>query len=72
MKRTLFALLLSLLLALATAGLGEDALPQAVIDLCALAHPDGEIVSHSGWGDASRGQFALALRAQEGYVLCFA
>ena len=72
MKRTLFALLLSLLLALATAGLGEDALPQAVIDLCALAHPDGEIVSHSGWGDASRGQFALALRAQEGYVLCVA
>ena len=72
MKRTLFALLLSLLLALAAAGLGEDALPQAVVDLCALAHPDGEIVSHSGWGDASRGQFALALRAQEGYVLCVA
>ena len=72
MKRTLFALLLSLLLSLAAAGLGEDALPQAVIDLCALAHPDGEIVSQSGWGDASRGQFAVALRAQEGYVLCVA
>ena len=41
MKRTLFALLLSLLLALAAAGLGADALPQPVIDLCAQAHPDG-------------------------------
>ena len=72
MKRTLLALLLALLLTLASAGLGEDALPQAVIDLCAAAHPDREIVSHSGWGDASRGQFAVALRTDEGYVLCVA
>ena len=72
MKRTLLALLLALLLTLASVGLGEDALPQAVIDLCALAHPDGELVSQSGWGDASRGQFALALRTDEGYVLCVA
>ena len=72
MKRGLLALLTALLLTLAAAGLGEDALPQAVVDLCALAHPDGEIVSQSGWGDDTRGQFALALRAQEGYVLCVA
>ena len=72
MKRTLLALLLLLLLALAAAGLGEDALPQAVIDLCAQAHPDGEIVSQSGWGDMSRGQFAVALRTDAGYVLCVA
>ena len=72
MERKLFALLFALLLTLAAAGLGEDALPQAVVDLCALAHPGLEIVSHSGWGDASRGQFAVALRTQEGYVLCVA
>ena len=72
MKRTLLALLLALLLTLASVGLGEDALPQAVIDLCAAAHPDREIVSYTGWGDASRGQFALALRTDEGYVLCVA
>ena len=72
MKRTLFALLAALLVMLAAAGLGEDALPQAVIDLCAQAHPDGEIVSHSGWGDASRGQFAVALRTEAGYVLLVA
>ena len=72
MKRTLLALLLALLLTLASVGLGEDALPQAVIDLCAAAHPDWEIVSYTGWGDASRGQFALALRTDEGYVLCVA
>ena len=72
MKRTLLALLLVLLLALAAAGIGEDALPQAVVDLCTLAHPGLEIVSHSGWGDDTRGQFALALRTDEGYVLCVA
>lgn len=72
MERKLFALLFALLLTLAAAGLGEDALPQAVVDLCAAAHPDREIVSHTGWGDASRGQFALALRTDEGYVLCVA
>ena len=72
MERKLFALLFALLLTLAAAGLGEDALPQAVIELCAAAHPDREIVSHTGWGDASRGQFALALRTDEGYVLCVA
>ena len=72
MERKLFALLFALLLTLAAAGLGEDALPQAVIELCAAAHPDREIVSQSGWGDASRGQFALALRTDEGYVLCVA
>lgn len=72
MKRKLFALLFALLLTLAAAGTGEDALPQAVVDLCAAAHPDGEIVSQSGWGDASRGQFAVALRTEAGYVLCVA
>ena len=72
MERKLFALLFALLLTFAAAGLGEDALPQAVIELCAAAHPDREIVSHTGWGDASRGQFALALRTDEGYVLCVA
>ena len=44
MERKLFALLFALLLTFAAAGLGEDALPQAIVDLCALAHPDGEIV----------------------------
>ena len=63
---------LLMLMLLAAAGLGEAALPQEVIDLCQSAHPDGEIAAQSGWGDASRGQFALALRTDVGYTLCIA
>ena len=63
---------LLMLMLLAASGLCETALPQEVVDLCASAHPDSKIAAQSGWGDASRGQFALALRTGEGYTLCIA
>ena len=47
-------------------------LPQAVLDLCAMAHPGYEIVRHDGWGDESRGQFALILSRDGDNILCMA
>lgn len=70
MKRLAGFLLMHMLLA--ASGLCETALPQEVVDLCASAHPGSKIAAQSGGGDASRGQFALALRTGEGYTLCIA
>lgn len=63
---------LLMLVLLAAAGLCETALPQEVVDLCAATHPGCKIAAQSGWGDASRGQFALVLRTDVGYTLCIA
>ena len=71
MKR-LAGFLFMLTMLLAAAGLGETALPQEVVDLCAATHPGYKIAAQSGWGDASFGQFALALRTDVGYALCIA
>ena len=50
----------------------EVRLPQAVIDLCAAAHPGYEIASCDGWGNEDVGQFALILKRGEDNILCMA
>jgi len=51
---------------------GETKLPQTVYDLCAQAHPGYEVVKYDGWGDESRGQFALILKQGDDNILCIA
>lgn len=50
----------------------QTPLPKGVIDLCASAHPGYEIAARDGWGDESRGQFALVLSVPGNNILCMA
>ena len=64
-------LLLVVLCASACAETGEN-LPQAVFKLCSSVHPGYAIAAHDGWGDESRGQFALILKQGDDNILCMA
>ena len=70
MKKILITLLMMLWLTLPA--LAEDALPQGVIDLCDARYPAYIIAAHDGWGDESRGQYALVLTDGEDNILCIA
>ena len=61
-----------LMLCAAACAESETKLPQPVIDLCVQAHPGYEIMTHDGWGDESRGQFALILGKDGDNILCMA
>lgn len=68
---------LVLLMALACLGRqacaeGEAALPKAVRDLCAAAHPGYAIAAYDGGGDESCGQIALILKRGDDNILCMA
>ena len=47
-------------------------LPQSVLYLCASVHPGYAVAAHDGWGDESRGQFALILSKDGDNILCMA
>ena len=70
MKKLLAAVLL--LASVALPALAEDALPQGVIDLCEAYYPAYIIAKSDGWGDESRGQYALVLTDGEDNILCIA
>ena len=72
MKRMI--LLLWMLAMLCAPGCAEEAakLPQAVLDLCETAHPGYAVAAQDGWGDESRGQFALLLKQEADNILCIA
>lgn len=73
MLRRIRWIFLGLMMLCALACAEEDAkLPRAVLDLCAQVHPGYEIVRHDGWGDESRGQFALILKQGDDNILCMA
>lgn len=52
--------------------LAEEALPQGVLALCEKNYPAYIIARHDGWGDESRGQYALVLTDGEDNILCIA
>ena len=70
MKKLLMALCLCLAFALPAPA--EEALPQGVKDLCEARYPAYIIARHDGWGDNSRGQYALVLTDGEDNILCIA
>ena len=70
MKKLLAAVLL--LASVALPALAENALPQGVIDLCEAYYPAYIIAKSDGWGDESRGQYALVLTDGEDNILCIA
>ena len=70
MKKLLAAVLL--LASISLPALAEDALPQGVIDLCEAYYPAYIIAKSDGWGDESRGQYALVLTDGEDNILCIA
>ena len=70
MKKILITLLAILYLTLPA--LAEDALPQGVRLLCETKYPAYIIAAHDGWGDESRGQYALVLTDGEDNILCIA
>ena len=70
MKKLLAAALL--LASISLPALAEEALPQGVKDLCEARHPAYIIARHDGWGDDSRGQYALILTDGEDNILCIA
>jgi len=70
MKKILITLLAMLCLTLPA--LAEDALPQGVRLLCEEKYPAYIIAAHDGWGDESRGQYALVLTDGEDNILCIA
>lgn len=72
MKRMI--LLLWMLAMLCAPCCAEEAakLPQAVLDLCETAHPGYAVAAQDGWGDESRGQFALILSRDGDNILCMA
>jgi len=72
MKKMICCLLALLMMAAQTCAEEKTALPQGVIDLCSAVHPGYEIAAHDGWGDESRGQFALVLKNSGDNILCMA
>ena len=70
MKKLLTALFLCF--AFALPALAEEALPQGVKDLCKARYPAYIVARHDGWGDESRGQYALILTDGEDNILCIA
>lgn len=72
-KRKMRLLMLALLwLALSQPCLADGALPEAVTALCARMYPGYAVAMHDGWGDASRGQFAVLLSQGDERILCVA
>ena len=73
MLRRMKRVFLGLMLLCAWAAAEEEArLPQAVLELSESVHPGYTIAAHDGWGDESRGQFALILKQGNDNILCIA
>jgi len=72
MKKTMLCLLALMMIAVSACAEEDARLPQAVMELCAFVHPGYEITAHDGWGDESRGQFALVLSKDSDNILCMA
>lgn len=73
MLRRMKRVFLGLMLLCAWAAAEEEArLPQAVLELSESVHPGYTIAAHDGWGDESRGQFALILKQGDDNILCIA
>ena len=64
--------LLALCLAFALPAMAQDELPQGVKDLCEARYPAYTVAAQDGWGDESRGQYALILTDGEDNILCIA
>lgn len=73
MLRRMKLMFLGLMLLCAWAAAEEEArLPQAVLELSESVHLGYTIAAHDGWGDESRGQFALILKQGDDNILCIA
>ena len=72
MRKILILLLALCMTAAGTIAQESTPLPQAVIDLCAAAHPGYEIAAYDGGGDENRGQIALILKNGDDNILCMA
>ncbi len=71
-RRIMRVFLVLLMLCAAACAEGESKLPQAVLELCENVHPGYAIAAHDGWGDESRGQFAMVLKLGDDNILCMA
>ncbi len=74
MRKRFAALGLAALLCAAGPARAQEApaLPEAVTALCEAAHPGYAVAEYDGWGDETRGQFAIALSDGEHNALAIA
>ena len=67
--------LLCLALAMAASGACaqiDEALPQGVLDAISAERPGYDVLDYDGWGDETRGQYALVVSKDGDNVLCIA
>lgn len=69
MKKIICLLLALLCPAFAAA---QEELPLGVVDALFAAHPGYAISAFDGWGDESRGQYAVIVSRDEDHILCIA
>ena len=72
MKRILGAVIFLCMMMVSARAMEQASLPGAVETLCAQSYPGYSVSAYSGFGDDSRGQFALALSKEEQHILCIA